>query len=153
MTSTVRVNQQREVCDTLLLTPMENSQSHSEMASNEDLWSRGPEGCCQRERRLPSKFTLSPDLFATLHKPKTRWFAWSLLLGLSKKVCRRSPVCCYITDSRASRSKAVALPNRKSCLSWNQLRKGFACSPRWFYCAASTCTVVRSFWWGLRDVS
>ena len=32
VTSTVRVNQLLEVCDTLLLTPMENSQSHCEIA-------------------------------------------------------------------------------------------------------------------------
>ena len=35
-----------------------------------------------------------------------RWFAGLRSVGLSKKVCRHSPVCWCITDSRVSRSRS-----------------------------------------------
>ena len=55
-----------------------------------------------------SRSALTSLKLCTNHRCKN---AMVCLLGLSKKVCRRSPVCWYITDSRAFRSKAVALPN------------------------------------------
>ena len=85
------------------------------MASNEDRL-RGPGSCCQRWSKTScrfwtSNFTLSPDLFGIMHKPSmTKRECDGLLglssVGLSQEVCRRSPVCWYITDSRASRSES-----------------------------------------------
>ena len=66
---------------------MENSQSHSEMASNEDLWSKGPESCVSDGARLPSKFTLNPDFFETLHKPSVK-NECDGLLGLMQTLSR-----------------------------------------------------------------
>ena len=155
VTSTIRINQLRAVCNTLLLTPMENSQSHSEMTRN--LWLKGPEGCCQRWRRLPSKFTLNPDLLETLHKPSMQNCDGLLGLssaGLSKKMQTLSRV--LVHNGLCSKSRRIAkLAQREDCSLplLESIAQGFRLQPTASYCAVSTCTVVRSLWWGLRDVS
>ena len=112
MTSTVRIKQQCEVCDTLLLTPMENSQSHSEMTRN--LWSKG----------LKLLSVVAQDFLLIPRSALTSWnsaqtidgeIAWCLLSSSCAGAFTRLPVSTsLVRRNRLVHCVLVAAPEYRS---------------------------------------